>query len=289
MFSGLTSRCTTPRPCAQSSAHAICVEDRQRPLERQLAANAEQAREVGVAQRRREIQQPFVVAVVPDGKDVRMRGALGGVGLALEARAELLVLGQVAPDELHGGRAVVAMVDRLVDAAHAALADLTDELEAAAYRVACTQDEATVAHVKTILLRRVGVSGNNRAIGRLLQRDVRVRQAPPGGRRGGACEQPVDARDLAREWVIALQRRRPRSARMRCRRGRASRPADAPARRSSVRYASALAIARAKPAGTRPVTRWTSRAAPTSGPSGASLRIGSRATRVSGSPRSALS
>jgi len=67
------------------------LDDAQRLRRVERPAVLEQRGEVGVAQRRRDVEVLALGAVVPDREHVWVVGALGGLRLALEARAELEV------------------------------------------------------------------------------------------------------------------------------------------------------------------------------------------------------
>jgi hypothetical protein len=123
-------------------------DDHQRTVDVEPAAIADEVPDVEVAQGRREIQKAVLVTVVPDREHVRMGHSLGGQRLALEAMAELLVLRQPAGQHLHGRRTLVLEVDGFVDAAHAALAELRLEAEAATDDVPDAQGAAPVAHAR---------------------------------------------------------------------------------------------------------------------------------------------
>jgi hypothetical protein len=112
------------------------ADDVQRDLRLEAPLLLEQGGEVGVAQRRRQVQVAARRAVLPHGQHMRMRGPLGGERLALEALAEDLVRRQAAIDHLHRRRSVVPQVGRLEDAPHAALPDLGQQLEAVRDHVA---------------------------------------------------------------------------------------------------------------------------------------------------------
>ena len=118
-------------------------DDRQRVLGLELLALAEQVTEVVVAQRRGEVEQALLLAVVPHRQHVRVGDALRRVGLALEALAELVVVGQPARQHLDRRRPVVLEVDGLEDPAHAALGELRVEPEAAPDEVTHPKSGAT--------------------------------------------------------------------------------------------------------------------------------------------------
>jgi hypothetical protein len=120
------------------------ADDPQRPAGVELLVLGDEVAQIQVAQRCGQVEQPVLLAVVPDRQDVRVGHALGGLRLTLEALAELLVLGQPAREHLDRRGAAVLEVERLVDAAHPALGQLGLELEAPAHHVA-HRDAAAVA------------------------------------------------------------------------------------------------------------------------------------------------
>ncbi len=73
-------------------------------------------------------QVPFLLAEAEQADDVRMVELAEGLDLGLEADAEALFLGQAGGEQLDGGRLARLAMDALVDRAHAAAAELADDL-----------------------------------------------------------------------------------------------------------------------------------------------------------------
>ena len=72
-----------------------------------------------------------MLADVVDRHDVRMRGqAGGGAGLALEALAGAIVVGEVLREHLDRDGAAEQFVLRFPDAGHPAVGDMTDDFVA---------------------------------------------------------------------------------------------------------------------------------------------------------------
>ena len=122
-LAGLTSRCTSPRACAASSAAATWVTIRAARPGLEPALQRDQLAQVGALdEAHRHVQRPVLLARVVDRDHVGVVERRGDLRLALEALAELGVLGQLGGDQLERDRAVQREVDGAVDDAHAAAA-----------------------------------------------------------------------------------------------------------------------------------------------------------------------
>ena len=103
-------------------------EQLERPLRRQLLALQDRAEVVALDVLQHEVEPAVDLAEVVDADDVRVVEVGLDLGLATEPRAEGRVLAQVAREDLDRDAAVEPLLDREVDTAHPAAADLLDDL-----------------------------------------------------------------------------------------------------------------------------------------------------------------
>jgi hypothetical protein len=158
MLDGLTSRWTTPWPCAYASASATTATSSaaSRGLARRRPAGAEQVGQGGALDEvADQVGNVVGLADLVDRNDGRV-AELGDTARLAEESVQLLRAGQVArARHLDGDSAVQLRVARLVDGAEAALADRVQEQEAA----------DPLARLERRPGRRVGLHGEARAAG----------------------------------------------------------------------------------------------------------------------------
>ena len=105
-------------------------DDRRRHVRFQPSPDVQQPREVGALdEAHRHVEQPVLLAGVVDRHDVRVLDRRRGAELALEAAAELLVLGELGRDHLQRHLAIERDVARAIDDSHPAAArDVLDHV-----------------------------------------------------------------------------------------------------------------------------------------------------------------
>ena len=212
-FSGLRSRWTMPlscaaaRPPAISSAISTALRGGRAPV---LQALAER---LALEQLHRGVDGALLAAEVVDGEDVRVGEGGDRLRLALEAGERVRVLGEVPRQDLHRDVALELGVARAEHDAHAALAELGDDL------VRSEAGPGSERHVRTagIIAR---ASRGSRPPGRAARCGRRRRAAPRGRARGrpprAACRAPrgrgaparrlaLDARGAGEEHVAGAE------------------------------------------------------------------------------------
>ena len=129
---GFKSRCTIPRRCAASRAEADLHAVAQEVLHRQGSLREPLRERLAVDQLEHEVVQLLAPnRLAPDVVERADVGVVEGgdaLRLALEARLELGVGGEVRGEELQGHVAIEAGVPGLVDLAHAAGPELRRDL-----------------------------------------------------------------------------------------------------------------------------------------------------------------
>jgi hypothetical protein len=133
-FSGLTSRCTTPRACAWSSASATSRASRTASPTGSALAREPRAQRLALDERHHVVQQPARAPRVEQRQDVRVLQRRGDADLREEplgphGRRELLV------QHLDGDAAAVPQVAREVHGGHAAAPELALDRVAAGERL----------------------------------------------------------------------------------------------------------------------------------------------------------
>ena len=131
MFSGLTSRWTTPLRWADRRALASWANTRRRTIGRQRPAGERVGEAAGADQPHHEVGGAGLAPVVVERDDVRVFEPGDELGLGLEPADERRVVGELRPDHLDRD---FASDDRLVgaiDGAEGAPAELVAQLVAA--------------------------------------------------------------------------------------------------------------------------------------------------------------
>ena len=123
-FCGFTSRWTRPAACAAASARAACAPERRRLERRQRAAAGDQVGErLAVDVLHRDVRDAVGLADVEDLDDVRVRQPRGDPPLAEEARAQVVVAGEILGETLERDVAAELDVAGEVDHGHRAVTE----------------------------------------------------------------------------------------------------------------------------------------------------------------------
>ncbi len=196
------SRWTRPREWAASSAWADLVDDRRRLPGIEPALVRDQLAQVGVLDvAHRDEELAVLLARVVDRQDVRLVERGSGPRLALEALAEVRVVGVLARDQLERDDAAEREVGGAVDDAHAApprdfLDSVSGELGAARkichvpLYIAVQPRRAPLRRAWPIFRERESQTGSAIAVGR---EQAEQEDGEPGG---GAAEEAEDLAEL---------------------------------------------------------------------------------------------
>ena len=137
MLSGLMSRWMTESAWAALSASAVSFMMRRTSSDRQPAPPPDPARQrLAVHVAHDEVHQPLALADGVDRDDVGMGQPGGGLRLAGEALADVLLEGELGRQHLDGDPALEPLVAGAVHHAHPAAADLAFERIGVAQRLA---------------------------------------------------------------------------------------------------------------------------------------------------------
>ena len=128
-FAGLRSRWTMPRAWAAASARAICAASGERLAEPHAGAGDHRVERLALHVLHHDEVEAVGLGDVVDGDDVGVVERRGRLGLLHETPLALRVGHLVGGEDLDGDEAVEVGVAGLVDDAHAAFAELLEDVE----------------------------------------------------------------------------------------------------------------------------------------------------------------